>query len=509
MFILVGLDIGGNGGEVIGVIGRDGSTGRIHILAEIGLGPQLHAGHLGGIAVILIVHAGILYHGAVLMAAGIQAQGGGHVQAVGIVQHHIGEGGIAVHHVVAFAFDAEAVDHVAFVRIHPVQQIHGSFKLFAAFVRQALGNGGGGAGSVVQAVHLGELGVLALHRGHRHGGDHIAFIGDQARFQQIGEDVGGAATAGVVSGKGVAGSHDAAAVAGLGMGQVIGIDQAVGIPGSHLLQIFKVAVLHQAVLDHAVFHVVIPVVVIAGGEDLIHPFGTGDEGDHVGVGGLHGVQHGVPLVNGFGNFQAQLLQDVAAHIEAGGEQAVVVLKGGAAQEGEHIVVAVSGLDRLVDGHFVVQDGLQVGGLAGSDHIVQGNDHFVVNGRGSAAGISGPGVFYDVGHFIRHSGQQVEFGAVLTGGGMDEFDFDAGGFLHGFIPTGLSHVGHLGRIQIFMQLDPIGQLHARVGLVFRGKGGHGEDRRQHRQRQAQRYQFLHGFFSFFDDILSAVPPPIIR
>ena len=323
------------------------------------------------------------------MSAGIYAQRSRHIQTVSIVQHNIGEGRIAVHHVVALAFDSEAVDHVALFRIHPVQKIQRSFVLFAAFIRQTLGNRRGGTGSVIQTIHLGELGVLALHTGHGHGSHHIALIRDQSLLQQVREDIGSAAAAGIIGCKRVAGRHDATAVIRLGMGQIVGVNQPILVPASHGLQVLEMAVLCNTVLDHAVFHVVVSPVVKARGKDLVHPFGAGNEGDHVRMRFLDGAQYSLPLLYGFRNFQSQFPEDIPAHIESGGEQAVVVFKGRAAQEGEYIIVAFSGLHGLVDHRIAVQDRLQMRRLAGSDGIIEGLNDFIRNRCGCAARVCGP------------------------------------------------------------------------------------------------------------------------
>ena len=163
---------------------------------------------------------------------------------------------------------------------------------------------------------------------------------------------------------------------------------------------------------------------------------------------LKGSQHGVPLVNGGGNFQSQLIQPVLADEQTLGHTQSFI----AADERERIVVAIIGAALAGNFGVGVEVGFQVRAVL-VDDVIQRDDNTVGDRLFGAAGVVLPVVFHNIGQ-VTVGHQQVELLVLAACWRMQEGDVHAG-VLHQTLAKGaFTHVLIIGADALF-QVAPVG------------------------------------------------------
>lgn len=163
---------------------------------------------------------------------------------------------------------------------------------------------------------------------------------------------------------------------------------------------------------------------------------------------LKGSQHGVPLVNGGGDFQAELIKPVLSDEQSHRDTQFLV----AADKRERVVVAVIGAALAGNFGVGVEIGFQVRAVLVND-VIQRNDNTVGDRFFGAAGVVLPVIFHNIGQ-ITISNQQVELLILAACWRVKEGDVHAGIFHQTLAKGGFAHIFVIGA-DVLVQVAPVG------------------------------------------------------
>ena len=346
--------------------------------------------------------------------------------AVGIVHDKIGELGLAIGIVgEGYILYAVVSQQNAVGGVHIVAQLNSQLRI---------GAGGGDAPAGViygRVMELGGIDLAALLLGY----------GSDCPNQEVGViAVLGIGSHGanlvVVQGNLTVADHIGAVKHNLvGIVVVISVDQALGIPLCHELQVIPIALLQGAELNGAVFHIEGAADAEAAGNEIVHTGNRQNKGGICALLGLESSQYVMELVIGLGHIQAQIVQPVLADEVALVAAAAVLLVVIQAVEGHQVAL---GGGNLVEGGGI---GVDDSGVVGHQILIvqKVHENFLVQGGIGACVVQGRCAVHNAGE-IAGCGHQVELIHLGKEVGHLEVDANAGAGLE--LGIGLVGVGQI-------------------------------------------------------------------
>ena len=363
--------------------------------------------------------------------------------AIGVVQDQVCVNRLTIDHLVGNTLRTEVIVHMTFVAVSPVQQAGSSLNILA-----------GGGDSDHALVGTGAVNLPHLD-------DSILITGGIGAGLQVelGFDFDTGIAPDTHAGTCPAEGRTGIAVTHLGADRLVagshhvGVQQTLGIPVVHGLQVLFVVLLGCAVVGLSIlayiktaFRIISVSKGVVVGQGTHRPFIAERGGCALFF--LKGSQHGVPLVNSGGDFQAELIKPVLPDEQSLRDTQFLI----AADERECIVVAVIGAALAGNFGVGVQVGFQVRAVL-VDDVIQRDDNTVGDCLFRTAGVVLPVIFHNI-RQITISNQQVELLILAACWRVKEGDVYAG-VLHQPLAKGaFAHVLIIGA-DVLVQVAPVG------------------------------------------------------
>ena len=363
--------------------------------------------------------------------------------AIGVVQDQVCVNRLTIDHLVGNTLRTEVIVHMTFVAVSPVQQAGSSLNILA-----------GGGDSDHALVGTGAVNLPHLD-------DSILITGGIGAGLQVelGFDFDTGIAPDTHAGTCPAEGRTGIAVTHLGADRLVagshhvGVQQTLGIPVVHGLQVLFVVLLGCAVVGLSIlayiktaFRIISVSKGVVVGQGTHRPFIAERGGCALFF--LKGSQHGVPLVNSGGDFQAELIKPVLPDEQSLRDTQFLI----AADERECIVVAVIGAALAGNFGVGVQVGFQVRAVL-VDDVIQRDDNTVGDCLFRTAGVVLPVIFHNI-RQITISNQQVELLILAACWRVKEGDVYAG-VLHQPLAKGaFAHVLIIGA-DVLVQVTPVG------------------------------------------------------